>query len=109
MDDNDPYTPVEVKRSLEPHSDRPYYIYATSIVLLLWAGVFVYLQFNYELSEDGGVIYLSLRTNSAIHSIGVEISVVVIAIAASVLAVNALLWCVRKFIGSSGITSDERT
>jgi len=105
MDEHDPYTPVATKRSPVWNSDRPYYIYATSIVLLLWAGVFVYLQLNYELSEAGGVITLSLPANFAIE---VDIGAVIVAIAASIFAVNALLWCVRKLVSASGVAGAER-
>ena len=108
MDEYDPYTPVEVLRVPAANSERPYYIYATSIVLLLWAAVFVYLKLNYQLSESDGMICLSISGNFARRVFYVDILTVMIAIATSVLAVNGLLWCARKLMNRSGVIIEDQ-
>jgi hypothetical protein len=98
MTSDDPYTPVRIPASRMSTSNRPYYIYSTAVVMLLWSGIYVYLQSQGTVNADldGVTVSTPARFARRMH----EFSAVMIAIffIASIACVNGALWAVMKMV-----------
>ena len=97
MSQPNPYEPVAVDQQ-PSNSDRPFYLYATAIVLLFWGSVFLYLGLNYELHEMDGMIYISFLDPPGPTYFGTSILGLVVVVGSSILFVNSVLWAVLALL-----------
>ncbi len=92
MSQHNPFEPIAIKNAPRAQTNRPYYIYATAIMLLVWAAVFRYLQLNYGLSEAEGVVYISFPDPNGTSFVGANVFFLIAMVLASIVVVNLILW-----------------
>jgi hypothetical protein len=96
MDTENPYLPVQAPRTKRSNSDRPFYIYATAVVLLLWAGIYMYLQSQFSVNTDSQNVYFSAPVGYANRIYFVNVPTLIALIALSLVFVNTVLWATLK-------------
>ena len=96
MKSENPYVPIQTPRGMPTKNDRPFYIYATAVVMLFWAGIYVYLQSHYAVSADGHNVYFSPAGYPAHGLYFVSISTILALFALSLVIVNIALWATLK-------------
>ncbi len=94
MSQHDPFQPIAINTRSRAYTERPYYIYATAVMLLFWAAVFLYLQMNYGWSESDGIAYISFPDPSGTSFVGVNVFFLIATVIGSILVVNLSLWSV---------------
>lgn len=96
MKNDDPYAPVRIPAFRIATGNRPYYIYSTAVVMLLWSGIYVYLQSQgtVDTNVDGDALTTSARFAHRMHGFNpVEIAV---SFVSSIAIVNGALWATLR-------------
>ncbi len=96
MKSDDPYTPVRVPINPIAVRNRPYYIYATAVVMLLWAAIYVYLQSQYTVITDAEGVSVSVPARYARRMYEFNVVSIALWFAFSLVLVNGVLWLVLK-------------
>lgn len=93
MNSENPYRPVQTPTPKGARNDRPYYLYATAVVLLFWAGIYMYLQSQYSESADSQTIYFWGYASRMYY---VNVPTLIALLALSLAFVNTALWAALK-------------
>ncbi|MDX1930328.1 MAG: hypothetical protein SFV81_27630 [Pirellulaceae bacterium] len=98
MKNDDPYAPVRVPAFRITIGNRPYYIYATAVVMLLWSGIYVYLQsqgtVGTEVTDDA--VNTPVRLARSMH--GFSPAEIAVSFILSMAVVNGALWAALRLI-----------
>ena len=98
MNSDNPYTPVRIRARPVAASNRPFYIYSTTVVMLLWAGIYVYLQSQGTVSTDLDGITVSTPVRFARRMQVFSPLEIAISFGLSIVIVNGALWAVLKLL-----------
>ena len=98
MKSDNPYTPVRISPKPVATSNRPFYIYSTAVVMLLWSGIYIYLQSQGTVSTDLDGITVSTPVRFARRMQVFSPLEIAIAFGLSIVIVNGALWAVLKLI-----------
>jgi hypothetical protein len=98
MNSDNPYVPVQTPiRQHARKSDRPFFIYATAVVLLLWAGIYVYIQSQNEVTIDSeGVSIDALYYSRSLYTY--DVLTIIALFSVSLALVNSALWATLKLL-----------
>lgn len=99
MKDDDPYAPVHLPLAVSTANNRPFYIYATSVVMLLWAGIYLYLQGQQTVDMESEGVALTPSESFARWIYDFNVLTIAVFFAISLAIVNGSLWVVLKAIG----------
>jgi hypothetical protein len=92
MKNDDPYAPVRIPASRFTTVNRPYYIYATAVVMLLWSGIYIYLQSQGTVNADVDGDVLTTKASFARRMHGFSPVEIAISFVLSIAIVNGALW-----------------
>ncbi len=98
MNSSEPYTPSDVPHHKVNVTQRSYYIYSSSVLLLLWAGIYFYLNREYDVSLNATHITLCVRAPGTQGVVEFSIAAVVLSILGSAVFVNSVLWATLKIL-----------